>query len=411
MASVSYARKITTAFAPKSAVPSLLGRLDIELTERCNNSCVHCYINLPVNDAASRHREMPAELIRRILVEAAALGCMMVRFTGGEPLLRPDFEELYVSARRQGLNVLLFTNATLLTPALADLLVRMPPREKVEVTVYGMTSASYEAVTRVPGSFAAAWRGIDLLREKNIPFVVKSVLLPQNKDDLEAFNRFAATIPWMNGHSPGMSMAFDLRARRDSPAGNERIRALRASAPDQQEVLARDRGLYIREMKDFCGKFMRPPGEKVFACGAGSCGGCVDAYGQFQMCMSLRHPEAVYDLHTGTLKDALENFFPRLRQTRAKSAAYLARCARCFLKGLCEQCPGKAWTEHGTLDTPVEYLCGLAHAQARFLGLLGGQESAWEVADWKERIRQFVSGAEGDSQDKGGESDGNANRA
>ena len=91
-----------------------------------------------------------------------------------------------------------------------------------------------------------------------------------------------------------------------------------------------------------------------------------------------------------TLKRALEESFPAMREIRATNPDYLRRCARCFLKGLCEQCPAKSWMEYGTLDTPVEYLCQVAHAQARFLGLLGKEESAWEVEDWKERVARFV---------------------
>lgn len=91
----------------------------------------------------------------------------------------------------------------------------------------------------------------------------------------------------------------------------------------------------------------------------------------------------------GRLRDALTNFFPRLRETRATNPDYLARCARCFLQGLCQQCPGKSWIEHGTLDTPVEYFCTVAHAQARYLGLIAEGEKAWEVGDWEERIREF----------------------
>jgi hypothetical protein len=91
----------------------------------------------------------------------------------------------------------------------------------------------------------------------------------------------------------------------------------------------------------------------------------------------------------GRLHDALANFFPQLRELRATNPAYLARCARCFLKGMCRQCPGTSWAEHGTLDTPVEYFCQVAHAQARFVGLMGEGEKAWEVVDWKERIRNF----------------------
>jgi hypothetical protein len=45
--------------------------------------------------------------------------------------------------------------------------------------------------------------------------------------------------------------------------------------------------------------------------------------------------------------------------------------------------------ESGTLDTPVEYLCDVAHAQVRYLGLVGKSEKAWEVTDRRERVERF----------------------
>jgi MoaA/NifB/PqqE/SkfB family radical SAM enzyme len=156
--------------------PSLLGRLDMELTERCNNNCIHCCINVPADDRKAKERELSTEEIKKILTEAASLGCMSVRFTGGEPLLRDDFEELYIFTRRLGIKVLLFTNATLITLHFADLFSHIPPLEKIEVSVYGIKKNSYESVTQTAGSFEAAWQGINLLLQYKVPFVVKSAL-------------------------------------------------------------------------------------------------------------------------------------------------------------------------------------------------------------------------------------------
>jgi radical SAM protein with 4Fe4S-binding SPASM domain len=362
----------------------LLGHLDLELTERCNNNCIHCCINLPGDDARARARELSTAEIREILAEAAALGALSVRFTGGEPLLREDFVDLYLGARRLGLKVLLFTNARLITRELAELFARIPPLEKIEVSVYGMRRESYEAVSRVRGSYDEFRRGVGLLLDKQVPLVVKGALLPPNRQEIEAFEAWAATLPSMD-KPPSYAMFLDLRSRRDSPARNRMIQRLRLTPVDGVVMLKRDRD-YWRGMREFCAKFMRPPGDRLFSCGAGH-GACVDAYGIVQPCLPLRHPGMVYDLKQGSLKEALAEFFPRLRaETRAANPDYLARCARCFLKGLCEQCPAKSWAEHGTLDTPVEYLCQVAHAQARDLGLLREEEPAWEVEDWQERI-------------------------
>ena len=136
--------------------------------------------------------------------------------------------------------------------------------------------------------------------------------------------------------------------------------------------------VYRREMNRFCSTFMRIPGKKLFRCGAGLRSGCVDAYGNLQLCLTLRHPDTVYNLRLGSLKNGLTRFLPSVRRKTAANPEYLKKCAVCFLKGLCEQCPAKSWAEHGTLDKPVAYLCRVAHRQARFLGLLQKGQKAWQ---------------------------------
>jgi sulfatase maturation enzyme AslB (radical SAM superfamily) len=172
-------------------------------------------------------------------------------------------------------------------------------------------------------------------------------------------------------------------------------------------VLTRDAVEYRKGMEKFAGKFMGPQGDALFQCGAGK-GLCIDAYGFGQPCMVMHAPELTIDLHKSswqnqdkvqsdlgnkstcgkhnTLATALE-YYKGLREMKATNPEYLRRCAVCFLKGLCEQCPAKSWANHGTLDTPVEYLCAVAHAQARWMGWLMDSEKAWEVRDWKVRTR------------------------
>jgi len=328
----------------------------MELTERCNNTCIHCYINQPENDPILKSREMDTAYIKAILQQAADMGCLSVRFSGGEPLLREDFEDLYIFARRLGMRVVLFTNATLINEDLCALFKRMPPGRPISVSVYGMHADSYDAVAARRGAFDEFWHGINLLKEYDIPFIVKQSLLPQNKDELDEFEVFASQMPYME-HPPAYSMNFDLRARRDNPSKNRLIKQLRLSPDETVAIHTRDSDKYINEMRQFADKFMGPQGDRLFSCGAGL-GTCVDAYGNAQMCLLLRHPDTVYpldaDLHhakhpeitLSPLEYALKVFFPEVRRMRSHNPAYLKRCAQCFLKGLCEQCPAKSWEEH-----------------------------------------------------------------
>ena len=391
-----YVTRLTDCEPPsvQRATPPLAS-IDIELTERCDNDCVHCCICLPEHDAEAARREMSTGEVQAVLSQAADLGALTVRFTGGEPLIREDFEELYLFARRLGLRVVLFTNARGVTPAIADLLERVPPLGLVEVSVYGMSRGSYESASRRRGSFDEFRRGVELLLDRGVPFVVKGALLPGLRAEVAEFEQWAATLPAMDTR-PAYALFFALRGRRDSEARNDLIRSVRLSPTEGAEFVARDRERYAGSMRSFSAAFLRPPGDKLFPCGAGH-SACVDAYGNVQACLSLRAPETVVSLRgrgdaagPDGLRYALTEAFPRLRELRATDPEYLRRCARCFLKSLCEQCPARSWEEHGTLDRPVEYLCEVAHAQARWLGWLADGEHAWQVTDWTERIAGYT---------------------
>ena len=366
-----------------------LSWLDIELTERCGFDCLHCAVRLDPGRSSASADELGAGELKRILGEAAALGCLTVRFTGGDPLVRNDFPDIYQAARRLGMKVLLFTNAEAITPALAGLLSRIPPLEPVEITVFGMTERTCETVTRKPGSFARARRGIGLLVEHGVRLAIKGVLFPFNRSEVEAFEAWARSLPGSDGLVVWTSL-LELRHRRDSDLRNEAIRRLRLSPGEVAAFLAREKKNYVREMKEFLPRFAGPRGDAVFACGAGRESGCVDAYGRLQACLSLRDPALTVDLRKTSLAEAMAIINRRISPLRSANPEFLRRCARCPLRGLCEQCPAKSWMENGQLDSPVEYFCRVAHAQARGLGLLQERENAWEVEDWPARLESLA---------------------
>ena len=109
----------------------------MELTERCNNNCLHCCINLPQHDTDAHVREMSTAQCKDLLRQAVDLGALTVRFTGGEPLLRADFAEIYLFARQAGLRVLLLTDAPPYQRSNWPIsFAKVPPLEKIEITAY-----------------------------------------------------------------------------------------------------------------------------------------------------------------------------------------------------------------------------------------------------------------------------------
>ena len=99
-------------------------------------------------------------------------GCLWFLLTGGEPLVRRDFLEIYQYIKRKGLLATVFTNGTLLTPKIADVLAEWRPFA-IEITLYGRTQETYERVTGIPGSHARCMRGIELIMERGLPLNLK----------------------------------------------------------------------------------------------------------------------------------------------------------------------------------------------------------------------------------------------
>ena len=145
-------------------IPTSFG---LEITARCNNDCRHCYINLPTGDRTAKEEELTLEEIERIADEAISLGAIWCLLTGGEPLIRGDFPDIYLSLKRKGLLMQVFTNAIPVTEEHIKLFRKYPPRD-IEVSVYGATKETYERVTRKAGSFDAFIRGLNLLLENGI---------------------------------------------------------------------------------------------------------------------------------------------------------------------------------------------------------------------------------------------------
>jgi len=164
--------------------------VSIEVTRRCPLECLHCYNNLPMGDRQARESELTLAEHIRLLDELVAAGCLWVLYTGGEIFGRKDFVDIYQAAKSRGFLVTLFTNGTLITPQIADMLAEWRPFA-IEITLYGATRETYEALTQVPGSYDRCMRGIRLLLERKLPLKLKTVPTTVNRHEVYEMKRMA----------------------------------------------------------------------------------------------------------------------------------------------------------------------------------------------------------------------------
>lgn len=350
-------RKFGERFQEKAAAARIPVNGTLEMTYRCNLNCVHCYCNLAVSDAKARSQELSTQEILDVIDQIADKGCLWLLLTGGECLLRKDFVDVWTHAKKRGLLLTLFTNGTLITPAIADFLAEWPPFS-VEVTLYGITRNTYESVTRTAGSFTRCYRGIELLVERDIPLKLKTMVLTLNCHEMRDMKRYAKEL--------GVKFRFDamVNSRLDGGKSPCRFRI------DPKELVRLDMEDEdrLRTWKEFCRTYLRGDRLKgLFVCSAGVTTFDVNPFGRLQVCGMMTEP--YWDLRMGPFSEGWEKLFPKVREQKPTDR-YI--CAECDLYALCGQCPGWAQVETNNPELPVEYLCSVTRELSKALGIEGG---------------------------------------
>ncbi len=322
----------------------------IEITLRCNLGCLHCYC---CHDP--QKKELNTLQIHRIIDEIVDAGCLWLLITGGEPLLRSDFIDIYAYAKKKGLLITLFTNATLLNAYIADYLADYPPFS-IEVSLYGVTEFTYEKITGTQGSFKECVEGIGLIKERGLPLKIKTMLLTMNEHELEKIKKFAESLKTDFRFDPTLSPRLDgSKKPYQFMLTPERILKFEMEDADR-----------ARGWREFCASFPEPENsDLLFNCGAGIFTFHIDPYGILNACIICRFLS--YDLVNGSFKEGWNSFIPENILTLKQKKD--SRCSACNLRYLCDLCPGWSYLEHGRLEkTPVERLCKIAKLRDNVFG-------------------------------------------
>ena len=314
----------------------------LELTPYCNMKCQHCY----VTQSKLEGRLLSTGEWYRIIDEITEEGCLWLLLTGGEPLLRPDFLDIYTYAKKKGLLISLFTNATMITAEIAAYFREFPPYQ-LEISVYGASEETYEKVTGIPGSFSMFTRGMELLKQNDIPFDLKTVLLTTNKHEYSQMKEMAQVQGLKFRMDPMINPALD---------GSRTPCQYRLSPEEIVEIESND--IEIRHsMEEWIKKSLEKPApslpDTVFTCGSGWGKFHIDGFGFLQMCTIARQPG--YDLRKGSFSEGWHGF---LSNERAKKLSEPSECRTCQYRSICSICPGWSFLEDGTLEEhPIPFLC------------------------------------------------------
>lgn len=336
-----------------------------ELTPRCNLNCKMCYIHMSPQESAERGREHTAQEWIDLGKQAVEAGTLFLLLSGGEPFLRPDFREIYLSLTKLGLSVSINSNGTLIDDEAVEWLKQSPPAQ-INISLYGASRETYAALCGDPMGYDRAVHAIDALQKAGILVSINATMTPINDRDMESIAAF--------GKERGLqvkSTYYLFPPERREPGSPRPLRRydpetmgrLSAKAQwlteDQQRLRA-----FAQQQAD--GENFEKLDDCVFSkdaamgCLAGSSQFWVTWDGRMTPCGMMNQPCA-QPFQTG-FREAWKQIAEETSKLRLPP-----QCKACALRSACLSCAAINYCETGRTDTRPDFLCRLTASYCRTL--------------------------------------------
>jgi MoaA/NifB/PqqE/SkfB family radical SAM enzyme len=156
-----------------------------ELTYQCNFKCAHCYVPCSYR----KQKILPTSKVLSVISQLKNAGSFYLGFTGGEIFTRPDFMKILEFSCRQGFEIMLYTNGSLITKDIAKRIAKLKVN-KIDITLPGFTKNTFEKISHSPGSHKKVFKAIDYLKKYSVPLGLKrSRLLPLQLAQITVYPR------------------------------------------------------------------------------------------------------------------------------------------------------------------------------------------------------------------------------
>jgi AdoMet-dependent heme synthase len=317
--------------------------VQLDLTYRCNERCVHCYLD------HDDHGEMTTAEIKRLLGEMADAGVFMLTLSGGEIMLRKDFFEILEHARRLMFCVKLKTNAVLIREREAAR-IRELAVDSIQVSIYSHRPNVHDAITLVPGSLRRSLDAIRFLKSQGLKVIIANVLMTENMEDYQGVRALADELGVTATLDPTVTPMMD---------GNRSTLQLGVGESALQEIF-RDQTL-VGNVEEFCSVSPAPNADQMDAlpCSAGHTACYVSPYGDVYPCVQ-------FPLPTGNVRKQrfldIWRFSDEMNEVRSIRLRDLPSCSQCVHASRCSRCPGLAYME-GNMRGPSIQDCEKSFAR------------------------------------------------
>lgn len=331
---------------------------NFELTGRCNFSCPMCYVHQSAQQVDALGGELTAGQWLDIAAAAQKKGMIFVLLTGGEPLVRKDFFEIYDGMKKMGLMISINSNGSMLSGENLEHFLKDPPN-RFNISLYGGSNETYQGMCGL-GVYDRVKENIRALRKAGIDVGLNLSITPYNYRDLEQI--YADAVELDVNVKASSYMYPPVRINDENYGCGNRLSAADAArcsvkwdtlrfSPEEFALRAQN---MQKMVDDGC------PTEMVegVKCRAGSSSFWITWQGKMLPCGMLTTP--VVDLKKTSFEEGWE-----LIRTETAKIRLPSECGSCAHQDVCGVCAAVCFTETGSFDRVPEYVCEKTREQVR----------------------------------------------
>ena len=333
-----------------------------ELTARCNFNCKMCYVHLQ-DSALCKSQEKSAQWWIDLGKKAIEQGVVFLLITGGEPLLREDFPEIYTELSKLGFIISINTNGYLITDKIVELFKKNPPT-RLNISLYGASNKTYENVTGVP-AFSRVVENVKRLKGMGIDIRFNGSFTSLNAEDSEAILNISREL---NTHIKGTQYMFPQVLVGGKPGENPCRLSPEEAARKRVEWLKliytpEEFEKRLKAMVDGVDAFRlscdEECGEGKVRCRAGKSSAWINYRGEMCFCGVAGHPFSIDEYGFDGAWEKVKEFSASIRTP--------AKCENCKYRNICCVCAAACYTETGNFSTVPEYVCRMTENIAQLM--------------------------------------------
>lgn len=331
-----------------------LNGLQFELTSRCNERCIHCYIP---NGKKNAGHDMPTEKVFSLIDEFAEMGGLHVTLSGGEVFMHKDIIRIMQYCREKDMMISVLSNLIALRdeqiPFIKEVNISL-----LQTSLYSMNPEIHDTITTVKGSFAKTKAAIEKLVAADIPVQISCPLMKAN------FKGYADVLQYAQSLRCKAQTDYIMMAQSNLDTQNLANRL----SLEETEVVLRDILKWDKDYKETTLE-QKPVSEEIafdlerFArqplCGAGINDCCITENCDVYPCAGWQ-AMVCGNVFKQSLREIWENS-PKFKQVRAVTQGDFPECMKCEARNYCAMCLVRNYNENnGDMFKINRHFCDVA---------------------------------------------------